>query len=484
VNSCCAGKSGSKHKAKNSVQSSTEGAASSDGPAAKKNKPSSTPKQPSQTAQAPGPSSSGPSVSSSPTSSQPGPSGGGSTNSTPTSNQPTKTGQAQPSTSFKIPKTRNPLSLPSDTSSSGAGELNNSKFLSSVPNPSFNSRNFLPSEMDDVDNLCSKLESLIVNSVTSCTWSKHKSAWKLFSVFCSSHNISESWPLDICIVRAFAVWALSERNLKFSTVKSYISSLETGHTIRNLNSPNFSKDKILNMIFKGAENNPSSAPHCKNSVNPAMLALLGHYVAKSEWSNYSKQLFWSLFLLAFYTSCRMGELVSSAENAFDKLTTLTWKNISFEPENKGARIFLPYTKTAKFSGETVDIFLFKMANFCPVTNLVKLRDMQINLSFFDMQRPVFTFSSGYFVTTKKVNTVLKEFTSTMLNNLDICITGHSFRSSIPTLIASLPNCDKNQSIKEWGRWSSDSYKQYSKNARNEREVLFNLISPVLIEFWK
>jgi len=338
--------------------------------------------------------------------------------------------------------------------------------------------------MKDVDKLCNQFEALVVNSVTASTWGKHKSAWKLFSEFCIAQEIHESWPIDIKIVRAFAVWAFSDKNLKHSTVKSYISSLETGHSVRNLNCPHFLQDKTLNMILKGAENVPNNTPHCKTSMNPAMLALLGHFVAISAWTDYSKQLLWSLFLMAFYTSCRMGELVSAVEYGFDSNTTLKWVNISITPEDDGATIFIPFTKAKKFLGETVDIFRFNISNFCPVVNILKLKQMQIELGIFNPIHPVFKFRSGSFVTTKKVNTVLKDFTSTMFSHDIITITGHSFRASVPTLLASLPNCSKSQSIKEWGRWSSESYKMYSKNIRKERKILFDMLVPVLNDFWK
>jgi len=455
------GKAGSKHKAKNTGKNTEKSNTSRESTpsAAKKAKPSSQP-----------------SVQSLPSPAQPGPS---------------STAQPEPSTSntntldsYKIPRRKNPFSTPTIPADLGMREFKNSKFLCRIPNYSFNSRDFLPPDLYRVDSLCNKFESLIVNSVTASTWHKHKSAWSLFSRFCTTHNCAESWPVNVKTIRAFAVWALTDGNLKHSTVKSYISSMDTGHVIRGMNSPKFLQDSIVNMILKGAENFPSADTHYKFSVNPAMLATLGHYIAISTWTEYSKQLFWSLFLLAFYTSCRMGELVSVAELTFDSTCTLLWSHIHFLSDNHGATIHLTYTKTKRFAGETVEIFSFGLSNFCPVLNLLKLKHMQKDMGFYRPDFPVFRFSSGRFVTGRKVNQILKAFTNTMYKDLDLNITGHSFRSSIPTILATLPVNSRSLSAKEWGRWSSDSYKLYVKNSREEKKELFKILVPVLYEYWK
>jgi len=453
------GKTGRRHKAKNAGSSSAEKdtASPTDPPSAKKAKPSSSA-----------------SVQSLPSTGQqdaqplPTPSTSGS----------------KPLDNFKIPRRQNPFSQPTIPADLGTREFRNCKFLRSVPNSSFRSNDFLPSNLIDIDKLCSNFETLVVNSVTASSWGKHKSAWKLFSRFCIAQKCTEIWPVDVKTIRAFAVWAISDCKLKHNTVKSYISSMESGHVIRNLACPNFLQDKIVTMILKGAENLPGHTVNYKMSMNPAMLAMLGHYIAISNWTPYSKQLLWSLFLLAFFTSCRMGELVSYSELIFDCNTTLLWDHILFTPDYSGAQIRLVYTKTKKFAGDTVDIFSFDLSNYCPVINILKLRNMQFSMGIFDLHQPVFKFGSGRYVTSRKVNQILKEFTHTMYKDLDLNITGHSFRSSIPTLMATLPFCDKSLSLKDWGRWSSDSYKSYTKNDRKEREILFNMLVPVLNDFWK
>lgn len=62
-----------------------------------------------------------------------------------------------------------------------------------------------------------------------------------------------SWPLSPATVCGFAAWALSDKDLKPSTVRSYISSIAAVHELRGLNSAPCS-DPLVKRVLKGAEN--------------------------------------------------------------------------------------------------------------------------------------------------------------------------------------------------------------------------------------
>ena len=55
-------------------------------------------------------------------------------------------------------------------------------------------------------------------------------------------------------IRAFATWALTKKGLKSSTVRSYVSSLNTAHALSNSGYANFCSDPCIKMALKGAEN--------------------------------------------------------------------------------------------------------------------------------------------------------------------------------------------------------------------------------------
>ena len=55
------------------------------------------------------------------------------------------------------------------------------------------------------------------------------------------------------------------------------------------------------------------------------------------------------------------------------------------------------------------------------------------------------------------------------------ISGHSFRSAIPSLLESHPDRNRVDEIKEWGGWVSDSYSHYTKRENDRRMFLFSKV---------
>jgi len=339
----------------------------------------------------------------------------------------------------------------------------------------------LPGNIDNLEFLSAKLESLVIGSASSSTWNKHNSALNSYMLFHREFCNDNPWPVSIEKIRAYAVWALTVRKLKPATVNSYISSIQKSHVLKGLQVVNFCEDKIVKMAIAGAENCLVSYNKCKISVNPPMMRILCHKIAQCSWSEYSKQVVWSCFLLAFFTSCRMGEITSADANCFDPKTDFVWQNVKLMSDSSGAIVFLPFTKSKKFAGDFLDIFFFNIPAFCPVVNLFKLEKMQKELGIYNIDEPVFKFKSGLLLTKLKINDILKCF----LKDIDSSntVTAHSFRSSIPTLIAE-DSLNINGRVKTWGRWSSESYKVYTKNVRVERFNIYLDVCEKLYSYWK
>ena len=145
-------------------------------------------------------------------------------------------------------------------------------------------------------------------------------------------------------VRAFATWALTKKGLKSSTVKSYISSLNTAHALSDNGRTNFSSDPCIKMMLKGADNfnsllgipKPERLP-----MNIHLLEVLGDRISELGWNIYSKQVIWTACAVSFFSSCRMGELLPFCENALDPHTSLLWKNVKFMSDNK-VLVLIPY----------------------------------------------------------------------------------------------------------------------------------------------
>ena len=136
--------------------------------------------------------------------------------------------------------------------------------------------------------------------------------WNLYKEFCSCFNTKFELPILVQYVRAFSTWAVTARGLKSSTVKSYISSLNTAHVLSSVEGKNLNSDTCVKMILKGAENSFSLEYMCKTNrlpMNIHLLNVLGHKIANLKWTNYSKQIVWTGCVISFFTSCGMGELL-------------------------------------------------------------------------------------------------------------------------------------------------------------------------------
>ncbi len=339
-----------------------------------------------------------------------------------------------------------------------------------------NNRNYshlLPDKIDNVDKLCDDMCNLIIHSKSPATWAKHFSAWKLYNIFCSQHKLV-AWPSTEQIVRAFTTWALVNKGLKSSTVKSYISSITLGNTLLNQKTP-FLADEIVKMLIKGGETllDSKSTVKSKLSVNPHMVKIIGHRIATSDWKSLDKQVIWTAILTCFFTSCRMGELLGKP----DPSKQLCWRHINFD-QSDGALIFLPCTKTKGLKGEFVDLFKFEAVDYCPVANLTLLRNMLLELGIFSEHSSVFVLSDGNALTKQQLNIVLETFLSDIIDSENFKVTCHSFRTGIPTLLGEF-GPEMSDSIKEWGRWSSNCFSLYTKNVRARRKCIFDTVSNLL-----
>ncbi len=344
-------------------------------------------------------------------------------------------------------------------------------------------KHLLPSNMNDVSAITEQMEKLIIDSKAKTTWNKHFSAWNLYIDFCKNQNIS-AWPATIEKIRAFATWAVTTRKLKSSTVKAYISSLSVNNALCNSSQSPFFNDLVLKMILKGAENREMTSYNKtkpKLSLNPHMLKILGHRISESAWGDISKQVLWTALITCFFSSCRMGELVVNNEQFFDPKVTLKWENLKF-PDNDSILLFIPFTKTKGFRGDFVDLFSFYDKNYCPVANLLKLKSMLQEKDIFRTSSPVFMLESGLYLTKNKINTLLEKFLSDTFDSSNFKVTCHSFRTSIPTLLASLDGDVSD--IKIWGRWISESYSLYTKNVKAERRIVYDKFVHVLRDIWK
>jgi hypothetical protein len=59
------------------------------------------------------------------------------------------------------------------------------------------------------------------------------------------------------------------------------------------------------------------------------------------------------------------------------------------------------------------------------------------------------------------------------------ITGHSFRAALPSALASCPDIASQDDIRQWGRWTSDSYLLYTRLKIRQKKLIFAKIVSAL-----
>ena len=305
----------------------------------------------------------------------------------------------------------------------------------------------LPREMTQ---LCSKFQNLVLHSSTAQTWGRHRTAINAYTEFCTVYNTKVAWPASTEQIRAFSTWAVTYKKLQVSTVKTYILSISTIQHLGNVKHENYTDDRSLKLALKGADTlqkaNNTPRP-VKLAMSIDMLKVLGHRVSMLDWSTHSKQTFWTACTVSFYTSCRMGELLCENEWVYCKDTVRTWRNVKQTDDNEWI-VYVPYVKTKGFEGKILDIFLIEKNSTCPATALSELWKIS-EVSKAKLDSPVFKFQSGKGLTLKKFNVLLKSLLSDFEDDFHK-ISGHSFRSGIPTALANYPQKSKIADILEWG----------------------------------
>jgi hypothetical protein len=211
-----------------------------------------------------------------------------------------------------------------------------------------------------------------------------------------------------------------------------------------------------------------------------MLALIGHRIASTSWSDLSKQTVWAACTLAFFSAARMGELLASTVHSHDPTSDLTWGDVQFSSSDS-ILIRIKCAKSGEPQGEFLDIFPFPHFGCCPVASLKRLLQLQKEAGLYDPSLPVFRFRTGRNLVQAQFNQIL----SSLLP--DLCLPGqdsvscHSFRAGIPSTLAMFPDLAKTDYIKGWGRWHSDCFNRYTRLRLDQKRSIFGKIATALMQ---
>ncbi len=317
-------------------------------------------------------------------------------------------------------------------------------------------------------------KKLLEASLASSTWNKHNSAMNSVEKFESYKGHKLEFPYNTPALCEYVSWALTDAKLKPSTVKSYLASIKTIHKLKNLDCD--TSTYLVKAMITGAENlalYENIVKGARKVMTLQLLKILVHAIAKASWSENSKLVLWTACVTAFFGSFRFGEILAGKRNEYNPMETLIWSDISFNSENS-VLIHVKLDKNRNIQGSYIDIFKFEGHNCCPYAALKKLKDSQENRN-----KPVFQFSNGNLLTAKVLNDTIRNLLKPIIGEQAMQISGHSFRAALPSAMANDPAATNDRDIKQWGRWSSDSYLLYTRLKLKQKETLFKKITDVL-----
>ncbi len=309
------------------------------------------------------------------------------------------------------------------------------------------------------------------------SWDKLDSAISCFSKFEKFVGYSFAWPLSYDDILSFCTWSQSHSSLKASTIKAYISALATVHKLRNMEE-NFSSNYLVKIALKGIENlelYKGVKKYKRSAMSLPLLKIIGSRIASSNWTRKNKQVFWVACTVAFFGSCRLGELLGEHEHKFDPFLTLLWQDLCVRPDSVTIHIKSPKSRVP--TGEFIDLFPFSDSTCCPVKSIQFLSSL--NTKSNNGKNPVFMFDSGKLLTKQCFNTTIKQLLARDIGNNGFIITGHSFRQAIPTVLAKYPDLVKYNHIMGWGRWCSSAYLSYTKLQLCQKICTFSKIATEL-----
>ena len=277
----------------------------------------------------------------------------------------------------------------------------------------------------------------------------------------------------------FTSWALTDKNLKHSTVSYYLNAIELYHRLRGFEDYT-SNNTIVKMLLKGGEN-MSIYSNKKNSMRNVMtlplMKILGHEIASVQWSKFEKQLIWTVSCIAFFGSFRIGELLCSNSSEFDPGSSLIWERVKIQLDSILFHIRSPKTKNKL--GDFVDIYRFNNHNCCPVKAFLAYKNMCDEKLLYNEKAPVFRHENGKILTKSNFCNIIRVLLGKRCKELNAKVSGHSFRAGIPAALARFPEISSEKHIMGWGRWDSSAYLVYTRLKSKQKRKIFEKIVSVL-----
>ena len=273
----------------------------------------------------------------------------------------------------------------------------------------------------------------------------------------------------------FLVSFLSAKNLKPSTIQSYMTAFRRLQMARGVHNPPALSPlaKTLLTGLSKVTHNPKVAAQkrARRSISLPLLKIISHAIASQcDWSEYKRSLIWTVCVLAWWGGFRLSELLPRLAFEFSLKNALLMSDVTLA--GKSIEVWVRHPKVPSKFGDVVQVWRLESSSLLdPVENFeyfASLRSKQFGPA---LAIPVFVQEDGRCLTRQEFNRILKR-----LLELYSCIdpsevhsfSGHSFRSGLATLLNNMGFSETQ--IKAWGRWLSRSYLLYTKDKRTKLEL--------------
>ena len=168
-------------------------------------------------------------------------------------------------------------------------------------------------------------------SKSGSTWDSYMTAWRCFTNFCIIHHRKPFIPVDFDCLEKYVDYLAEDRELQYSTIKSYLSALKFLHIANNVPFDAFLNPR-LRCVMDGIRNEcivlsvPASEYRCVMTWN--VLQIFGHGLARYNGINeFDRQFFWALCLFGFFGLFRMGYMLSLNKNTIDSFRVISCEKV-------------------------------------------------------------------------------------------------------------------------------------------------------------
>ena len=163
------------------------------------------------------------------------------------------------------------------------------------------------------------------------TWLQYRTAWIALNEYQKLVKKNFTWPLNNDDIAQFVTFLFYTRNIKIASIYSYLSAIKFLHKLRNYDVLFDTNKGVLSLTLTGIKNfqmanNPGTSLQRRVITFP-VLRLLGHEIFSSDLVKHDKLLIWSVSTLAFFTCCRLGEIIFQTKKNFDKTSNFIWKRL-------------------------------------------------------------------------------------------------------------------------------------------------------------